>query len=1020
MKKLYSLILFAFITVNVFAQSGSRIKPIEAQIQNLHSESVQFEKQSIFSIDNQTLQRAIQMQSTVRNATVLNLNKATLASILASQPNTIEIAIPMFQGVITLELFKVNIFSDDFSVVTASNNQAFEYHDGVHYRGVVKGQTNTIAAISIFNDEVMGFVSYNSRNYVIGKLENDDNSRHIFYAETDLQASPSTQCYTADDGRSYTNDQLRNGSNSTQTIKCVRLYWETNYDVFQGKGSVVNVTNYATGLFNQSATIYSNDGISVTLSQIFVWNIASPYTSTTTSGLLTQFKNNRTSFNGDLANLLGYAGGGGIAAGFSGLCNSNIQNSMCYSGIQSSYNTVPVYSWSVEVATHEQGHLLGSRHTHACVWNGNSTAIDGCGPSAGYGYEGSCSGAPIPAGGGTIMSYCHLTSVGINFTLGFGSQPQTVIVNNINNGACLPICGSTACGIPSGLYTNNITPTSATLNWLSVANSVSYAVRYRKTSSVNWNNTSTATNSLSISGLTLGSTYEWQARTICSIDTSAYSASATFIASLSYCNSIGQTIDGLTNVSFNTINNTTSATTAGYTDYTATQSTTVLQGNTYSLIVRISTGGNYTNFAKAWIDWNQDGIFSTSSEEYNLGSATNVIDGISSLSPLTVLVPAGAAIGSTRMRVSTQYSIMPTPCNASFDGEVEDYTVVVVSGITCQTPSGLSTTGITNTSATLSWASTGANSYNLQWRESTSVPWKTISGLINTTYDLLPLNACTSYEFQVQGVCSSNSSLYSASRSFTTTGCVIPYCSSAGTNTSLEYINRVVLGTINNISGNNNGYADFTAQSTNLVGGVAKTISMYPGFTGTSRTEAWRVYIDYNHNGLFTDAGERVASGASKSTVTRTFTVPITALNGPTRMRVQMKYTSYATSSCATFASGEVEDYTINITGNPASPAMEGSPFMTDLFSKNNNANLVLFPNPANDFINLDFSATKEGLSDISIYNIIGQNVVKLNYMFVEGENLLRINTAELSKGIYLLEISISNEIIRQKFTIND
>jgi hypothetical protein len=86
-----------------------------------------------------------------------------------------------------------------------------------------------------------------------------------------------------------------------------------------------------------------------------------------------------------------------------------------------------------DFVAHEMGHSFGSRHTHACVWNGNNTAIDGCGPAAGYGYEGSCSGAPIPSIGGTIMSYCHLTSTGINFNNGFGHRFDVAIHGVVDN-----------------------------------------------------------------------------------------------------------------------------------------------------------------------------------------------------------------------------------------------------------------------------------------------------------------------------------------------------------------------------------------------------------------------------------------------------------------------------------------------------------------------------------------------------------------------------------------------------------
>src|SRR5678809_1813047 len=108
-----------------------------------------------------------------------------------------------------------------------------------------------------------------------------------------------------------------------------------------------------------------------------------------------------------------------------------------------------------------------------------------------------------------------------------------------------------------------------------------------------------------------------------------------------------------------------------------------------------------------------------------------------------------------------------------------------------------------------------------------------------------------------------------------------------------RYISKVVLGTINNTSGSNGGYGNYTALSTSLAGSTANTITLTPGFTGSAYREYWKVYIDYNKNGVFTDAGDNVASVNSTSAVSASFTVPTTALNGTTRMRVQMRYNSY-------------------------------------------------------------------------------------------------------------------------------
>ena len=83
----------------------------------------------------------------------------------------------------------------------------------------------------------------------------------------------------------------------------------------------------------------------------------------------------------------------------------------------------------MQVVAHEMGHNFGSSHTHDCVWGpNNNQQIDDCGSLVLGG--GSCynPSAPIvPSGGGTIMSYCHLNSVGIDFTKGFGTEPGNLI-----------------------------------------------------------------------------------------------------------------------------------------------------------------------------------------------------------------------------------------------------------------------------------------------------------------------------------------------------------------------------------------------------------------------------------------------------------------------------------------------------------------------------------------------------------------------------------------------------------------
>ncbi|MFD1551923.1 hypothetical protein DNU06_01510 [Putridiphycobacter roseus] len=132
----------------------------------------------------------------------------------------------------------------------------------------------------------------------------------------------------------------------------------------------------------------------------------------------------------------------------------------------------------------------------------------------------------------------------------------------------------------------------------------------------------------------------------------------------------------ITEVGINTILNS-SGKTQPYTDYSSTQSTNLLIGNNYDLSVNLNTDGNYSIYAKAWIDWNQNGSYLDTGEEYDLGFTLNATNGITSNSPLSITVPSTALIGNTSMRVSAKFNASPTPCETDFDGEVEDYQIKV-------------------------------------------------------------------------------------------------------------------------------------------------------------------------------------------------------------------------------------------------------------------------------------------------------------------------------------------------------
>ena len=397
-------------------------------------------------------------------------------------------------------------------------------------------------------------------------------------------------------------------------------------------------------------------------------------------------------------------------------------------------------------------------------------------------------------------------------------------------------------------------------------------------------------------------------------------------SSSGYCATIGQdaSYEWVANVNVGTINNSTGSN-GGYGDFTSI-STDLQQGQSYP--VSLTPGfqsSAYDEYWKVWIDYNQDMDFDDAGElVYDAGSMSQTtVSG-------NINIPTSSSLGQTRMRVSMKYNGSQTACETFQYGEVEDYSVnITPEPQPCDVPTNLTSSAITETSASISWnAAAGAQSYTIQRRVSGSTSWSSFSSS-STSGGWSNLTASTTYEWRVRTNCSSQNSNYSSITSFTTldpTPTGSSYCASAGGNSSYEWIANVTVGNINNSTGNNGGYENFTAISTDLEKGTNYNISLSPGFQSSAYNEYWKIWIDINQDGDFTDANELVfdAGSMSQSTVNGTLSVPSTAMTGATRMRVSMKYNG-AQTSCESFQYGEVEDYTVNIISQAAPVTYCGS-----------------------------------------------------------------------------------------------
>jgi hypothetical protein len=154
----------------------------------------------------------------------------------------------------------------------------------------------------------------------------------------------------------------------------------------------------------------------------------------------------------------------------------------------------------------------------------------------------------------------------------------------------------------------------------------------------------------------------------------------------------------------------------GYSDYTTTPdsppntfTTTLQAGGSYGCTVY---AGQYGEHYAVWIDYNDDGVFSTPSER--VGYTTSLVPGSGSVGVLggSATFPINLAcnppLGVHRMRVRCMYGQSSgstiDPCtNASSYFETEDYVVTISAAVPCPAPFALNVSGVNGATATLGW-----------------------------------------------------------------------------------------------------------------------------------------------------------------------------------------------------------------------------------------------------------------------------------------------------------------------------
>jgi subtilisin-like proprotein convertase family protein len=296
----------------------------------------------------------------------------------------------------------------------------------------------------------------------------------------------------------------------------------------------------------------------------------------------------------------------------------------------------------------------------------------------------------------------------------------------------------------------------------------------------------------------------------------------------------------------------------------------------------------------------------------SIGIGLNDLVSFLSVTPGTPATASSATANNTiasaaNMPSGTTYTFLPPPpCVAPPGGGT---TVSSVASACASTPFNLSVTG----------ASFGTGLTYLWETSPTGVaPW-TSTGVTTAGYTVASQTTATYYRRRI--TCSAQDA-YSTVLLVGQNAPSACYCPVTFTS-NVEPITLVNFSNINNAtSATVNGtppLENFTSIVGNVSKGQAYTMTV-KGNTDGNFTTRVDVYIDFNQDGDFVDAGEAFfigtiinSTGLDAVQASASITIPGSALDGNTRMRVMKKFNTSALP-CNTDGFGQAEDYTLNIT----------------------------------------------------------------------------------------------------------
>ncbi len=630
------------------------------------------------------------------------------------------------------------------------------------------------------------------------------------------------------------------------------------------------------------------------------------------------------------------------------------------------------------------------------------------------------------------------------------------------------------CPAPSSLSASNITQTTATLSWIAGVGAISWDLEYgiRGFSPGTGTFINVSTNSYGVSSLISNTAYDFYVRNNCGVgNVSGWIGPETFktarcpAPSSLMAGSITQTTATLSWITGGANNWDLEYGSPGFVPGTGTGtrvSTTVnpyavsslTPGTAYDFYVRDSCAvGDASN----WVGPHAFGTLSCPAPSSLMaGGITQTTATLSWITggannwDLEYGSPGFVPGTGTGTRVSTTvnpYAVSSLTPGTAYDFYVRDSCAVgdasnwvgphAFGTLSCPAPSSLMAGGITQTTATLSWITGGANNWDLEYGSPGFVPGTgTRISTTTNSYSVSGLVINTAYEFYVRDSCGvDNLSNWVGPHAFGTLSCPAPSSLMAGgithttatlswvtggaNNWDLEYgIRGFSLGTGTRVSTTVNPYAvssltpntayDFYVRDScgvnNLsvwtgpedfatLGCPAPSSLRYVADTITSSAE-----ISWNSGGASNWNLEYGPPGFTPGTGTFLYNVLNPQILGG--LSKGDDYDVYVQDSCA---AGDISSW---------SGPLEIRSFQVDELLERS---LRIYPNPSDGIFNVEFNSTFDKDIRIQVINMLGQLILE-----DELENFSRksLDMGAHSRGVYILKLITEGEVVNRRITL--